>query len=453
MWKKAKEEKREKKLKVKKVAEEVDLVDEEADLADEKAVLIDNKTDLADEEDELDSEPSKKKNKKNGDEKEKGWLAFLIVGIIGFLGCAGCVAYIFLKPPVEVAELVFPKIPSRETKEKIYSSLTGLEIADSTLDTLPTYCVQIPNGTDGARPQVGLTEAAVIFEAIAEAGITRFATIFQNPQSAVIGPIRSLRLYYLEWDTPFGCTIVHAGGADDAIAAVRNGGYRDLTENYTYMYRGNNSARRWNNLFTTATNLTQFNSDRGYTSSTVTGFSHLTPDEAMKNRIDDLSISPLNITSPAAGNTSELAAKVGAMDLYFGSSPTFNVHYDYDLETNTYRRSFKNGNAHEVYNCPREDLGEKNPEAVCALTQLSPSVVIAMVVSERKAADNYHEAITTTGSGTAYIFQNGTAIKGTWNKPTRAEQIRFIDEAGQEIKLVPGQAIVSAIPAYGGVEY
>ena len=87
----------------------------------------------------------------------------------------------------------------------------------------------------------------------------------------MIGPIRSLRLYYLQWDTPFDCTIVHAGGADDAIAAVRSGGYKDLTENYAYMYRGGNN-RLWNNLFTTSQHLTQVSADWGYGSSNVNGF-------------------------------------------------------------------------------------------------------------------------------------------------------------------------------------
>ena len=44
----------------------------------------------------------------------------------------------------------------------------------------PIYCIQIPNGLDGARPQVGLHRASIVFEAIAEVGITRFAAIFKN---------------------------------------------------------------------------------------------------------------------------------------------------------------------------------------------------------------------------------------------------------------------------------
>ena len=267
-----------------------------------------------------------------------------------------------------------------------------------------------------------------------------------------MGPIRSLRLYYLEWDTPFDCTIVHAGGADDALSAVSSGGYSDLSEDYNYMYRGTYGTRLWNNLFTNPTNLARFSNDSGKTSSNAQGFTRMTPEESNKSRIDNLVAEKLSITTPTDKNTSELAPKVTNINLNFGSSAIFNVNYEYDANSNTYRRNYGIG-PHQIYTCPGENLGERNPEDVCELTTMSPSTIVAMVVSERRAADNYHEDITTIGSGDAYIFQNGTAVEGKWSKPSRSDQIKFTDSEGNEIKLAPGQTFVSAIPNYGSVEY
>ena len=382
------------------------------------------------------------------------WLVFLICGIVSLCAGAGLGLWVLLQPPVEAAVLEYPKIPSKvDTDDAVYSDLTGEILADAGQKNAPAFCIQTPNGTDGARPQAGLNTAGVIFEAIAESGITRFAAIYQNPSAAVIGPIRSLRLYYLQWDTPFDCTIVHAGGADDALAAVRSGGYRDLTENYTYMYRGGHTERRWNNLFTTASLLKQFNADRGYEASDIKGFTRMTPAAASKARIDALVGAKLNITTPAAGNTNELVAKVSEIGFNFGGWANFNVRYHYDLESNKYLRSYESGASHEVYSCPDEDLGERDPESVCELVQMAPSVVIGMVVAEQKAWDGYHEDITTTGSGDAYIFQNGDVVQGTWRKDTVGEQIKFQDEEGNEVKLVPGQTIISAIPGYGSIDF
>lgn len=383
----------------------------------------------------------------------KGWLVFLILGIIGILGGIASILVVLLWPEEILPDFNFPQVPSKNESKKYYSNLTGLEVADETAINMPTYCIQTPNGTDGARPQVGLTQAGVVFEAIAEAGITRFAAIYQNSTSAVIGPIRSLRIYYLQWDTPFDCTIVHAGGADDAIAALRAGGYKDLTENYTYMYRGTNSVRRWNNLFTTANNLAQMNADRGYGGSNVTGFTRMTPEEAVKTRVDNGVAAKLKITEGTTENTAKIIPTVTNIAMRFGYAANFNVNYNYDAETNSYKRSYESGNPHEVYVCPNENLGEVNPEDTCTLAQLSPAVVVAMIVEERKASDGYHESITTIGTGEAYVFQNGGVIKGSWSKNSVGEQIKFFDGDGKEIALVPGQTFVEAVPTYGNVEY
>lgn len=387
------------------------------------------------------------------DKPSKAWVALLTIGILGIIGGIACSVVAFVLPPEEVAELVFPTIPSTTEEDKLYSDLTGLEVASKADKTLPTFCIQTPNGVDGARPQAGLDKAGVIFEAIAEAGITRMAAIYQGPTQAVIGPIRSLRLYYLQWDTPFDCTIVHAGGADDALAAVRNGGYKDMTENYTYMYRGTTGTRRWNNLFTTATLLNQFAADYGYKTSTVHGFTRMTPTESEKARIDATVAEKLSITKPATLNTSEVKPTAPNIMIRFGAVQTFNVRYTYNAKTNTYDRTYENNNTNQILTCPDGDRGKVDPEKICQQSQLSPAVVVAMVVEEKRAWDNYHEDITAIGSGEAYIFQNGVMIHGGWSKPTVNDQIKFNDANGKEIALAPGQTIVEAVPTYGAIEY
>ena len=382
---------------------------------------------------------------------KKTLVLFCILGSLSLIG--GVVALVFGLLPAEKTGIgaVFPEIPSKKTENNIYSNLTGLPLAEAAQVTAPAYCIQTPNGTDGARPQAGLNEAGVVFEAIAESGITRFAAIYQNPTSAIIGPIRSLRLYYLQWDAPFDCTIVHAGGAPDALQAVRS--YKDLTENYTYMYRGTYGTRRWNNLFTTSTLLAKMSADRGYSGSEVKGFARMTPEESLRSRVDSLVEEKLVIYEKSNGKTSSLAGKVIAFGVNFGGLANFNVRYNYNADNNTYARSYASGYSHDIYACPAGDLGKKNPEDNCTLKQLEPAVVIAMFVPEKRASDNYHEDITTVGTGKAYVFQNGIVIPGTWKKASVAEQIEFFDESGNKIALAPGQTFVEAVPQYGSVEY
>lgn len=334
-----------------------------------------------------------------------------------------------------------------------YSRLSGLEIASEEANSHPTFCVQIPNGVDGARPQAGLQDAQVVFEAIAESGITRFAAIYQDPP-AVIGPIRSLRIYYLNWDIPFDCTVVHAGGAADALDAIKSYGVRDLTENYAYMWRSSTNytvQRLWNNLFTSNEYLNGFNTVNGYLSSDIKSFARFTPVEAARNKIDVQAKERLKIDEPSRGDTNALAPNVTHITIRIGAMPNFNPVYDYDETTNTYKRSYETGQPHTSYDCSGK-TEEVTPELVCDEVQITANTVIGMMVQERKASyDNYHEDISVIGAGDAYIFQNGTIIKGTWEKSSKESQIIFRDSEGNDIKLVPGKTWISAVPqSYGG---
>lgn len=379
-------------------------------------------------------------------------ICFYIIGGVGLVGGVAMLLFSLLIPPEAINAVQYPDLTKKASEDAVYSDLTGEVLADASLKTAPAYCIQTPNGTDGARPHAGLDQAGVVFEAIAESGITRFAAIYQNPTASIIGPIRSLRIYYLQWDTPFDCTIVHAGGSADALAAVARG-YKDLTENYEYMYRGTYGSRRWNNLFTSASALRRFSDDYGYSTSEIKGFARMTPEESTKARVDELAGERLSITEPSEKDTSALEPKVSSISFRLGGWGDFNVHYEYDANSNKYFRSYESSDEHSVYTCQESDSEGNNPEDGCTLTQMAPSVVVAMMVSERRASDNYHEDIDTIGSGDAYIFQNGIAISGTWHKTSVDSQIQFTDSEGKEIRLAPGQTFITAVPNYGSVDF
>src|SRR5687767_13454014 len=68
-----------------------------------------------------------------------------------------------------------PEAKQQEQKEEapvFYSPLTGLEVPER-LTKRPVTAVMIENSPD-ARPQTSLSQAGVVFEAVAEGGITRF---------------------------------------------------------------------------------------------------------------------------------------------------------------------------------------------------------------------------------------------------------------------------------------
>lgn len=371
---------------------------------------------------------------------KKKWRLILLIIIL--LAAGGVIAWWLLNNHDEINLGGFGE--GGNTSEPIYSKLTGLEISDDNLNHSPTFCIQIPNGsTDGARPQAGLNQAAVVFEAIAETGITRFAAIFQNPSTGIIGPIRSLRPYYLDWDTPFDCTIVHDGGSPEALAAVGNGHYRNLDENFDYMWKVNDPSRLWNNVFTSPDKLLAFNQSKDYNTSSPKAFPRLEPSE-----LADLSNQQAGC--PEDAEDCAPANQATSIRTVFTNLPNYIVNYNYDADSNTYKRSYEGTGPHLTYNCPAQvdDFSQCGEP-----TQVAPSVVIVMRVQEHTMSDNYHEHIQTTGEGVAYIFQNGTITEGIWKKSSQDSQIEFHDLEGKLVKLVPGQAWIAAIPQFGNVSW
>ena len=58
--------------------------------------------------------------------------------------------------------------------------------------------VMVENHTE-ARPQSGLSSADVVYEAVAEGGISRFMALFYcNLSDTQVGPVRSARTYFLD---------------------------------------------------------------------------------------------------------------------------------------------------------------------------------------------------------------------------------------------------------------
>jgi hypothetical protein len=336
---------------------------------------------------------------------------FAIVGVILVLIASG-IAYAILSQPMPKQPTIKVSKAKPKPVVKYYSPLTGVEVKDEAATKQPVTAIMIENSPD-ARPQSGLKDAGVVFEAIAEGGITRFLTLHQEDKPQLVGPVRSLRMYYVDWLAPFNASVAHVGGSAAALAEVRNGNYRDIDQFF-------NSGSYWratdryapHNVYTSFERLDALNAAKGYTSSTFTGFA----------RADGKKAETPTATSIAITISSNL----------------YNPSYVYDATANRYNRSLAG-----VPHVDREG------------GQITPSVVIAMKVNEVTVMeDGYRQSITTTGSGEADIFQNGTVIKGTWTKADRTSQIVFKDEAGKEVQLNRGQTWISAVPnGHGSVTW
>ena len=77
------------------------------------------------------------------------------------------------------------------------------------------------NNLKAAQPQLGVSQADIIYEVPAEGGITRMLGVFQSLEGVgTLGSIRSSRPYYLELALGHDALYVHAGGSPEAYKDI-----------------------------------------------------------------------------------------------------------------------------------------------------------------------------------------------------------------------------------------
>jgi hypothetical protein len=328
----------------------------------------------------------------------------LIVGMLLLSGGVLAGAYMYPQPALQTNTQPTPTEEKQPAaKPKYYSPLTGLEVPDQATTKRQVTAIMIEN-SPAARPQSGIQPAGVVFEAIAEGGITRFLTLHQEDRPGLIGPVRSLRPYYIDWLAPFDAAVAHIGGSANALKEIRNGTYKDIDQffNAQAYWRASDRVSP-HNVYTSFDRLDELNKKKGNTSSDF---------KPWPRKIDRATKSPaakdINITV---------------------SGPTYNVAYTYDKAGNKYLRSV-GGAAHNDREAGR----------------IAPKVVIAIKVPVHKGfEDGWREQMTTVGWNTAYIFQDGIAVEGFWRKKAAREQMEFYDKAGKPIALTAGQVWVTVI--------
>jgi len=305
-----------------------------------------------------------------------------------------------------------------------------------------------------ARPQSGLSMADVIYEAVAEGGITRFMAVYYCKDAPFVGPVRSARIYFMRMLQEYGEFPLygHVGGANcdaetgsgcangakaDALGLVRKLGwslYNDLNQfavPFPYYWRD------YERLPDVATEHTVY-------TATAKIFDFAKTKRKLTN-VDEEGVAwDKNFISWKFKDDEELTKRgvKNKIDFSFWSNfkNDFAVTWNYDKGSNSYKRI--NGTKPHLDKNTGKQLTAKN--------------VVVVFADESPANDGYpggHILYDIIGSGDSLIFQDGKAIKGTWKKADAESRMIFYDENDKEVSLVRGQIFVEILPIGNTVTY
>lgn len=292
-----------------------------------------------------------------------------------------------------------------------------------------------------ARPQSGLSRADIIYEAVAEGGITRFLTIYYCQDAPFVGPVRSARTYYLDFLSPYADypLYAHVGGANtdgpaNAIGQIGEYGWNQLNDLNQFSVGFPTFWRDYERLgHPVATEHTMY--------STTTKLWNYAEKERELTNVDkkgnswDAAFTPFVFKDDASDKGTI------SPSYYFWSGMfknDYSVTWKYDPTSNSYLR-FNGGKEHLDLNNNKE-LSAKN--------------VVVLFMTEERANDGYegnlHLLYGTSGTGDMILFQDGKKTTGTWSKKDRESQFKLVDATNKEVKFNRGQIWFAILP--DGVE-
>lgn len=292
-----------------------------------------------------------------------------------------------------------------------------------------------------SRPQSGLSSADVVYEAVAEGGITRFLSIYYCQSAENVGPIRSARTYFLDFISEYGKSplYAHVGGANqdgpaDALSQIEDYGWAGVNDMNQFSIGFPTFWRDYDRLgHPAATEHTMYSTTEKLIKFAATSRSLKVEDE---NGISwDKGFIPYEFKDDAP--TSQRPPKQTIHVEFWTRDSDYAVDWIYEPIENIYKRN--NGGAAHVDRNNNKQLTAKN------------IVFLKMIESNANDGyeDNAHLLYRTKGVGNATIFMDGKQIAGTWRKDSRTSRTLLSDSAGLPIKFDRGTIWFEILPTDG----
>lgn len=318
-------------------------------------------------------------------------------------------------PTVSVTQTPEP-LPSPEPGGEL-NPLTGLPFANGGSANARPVAVML-NNIRKALPQQGNSQADILYECLAEGGITRMLGVYQSMEGVgEVGSVRSSRPYYLELALGLDAVYLHAGGSEAAYENIKKWNVTALDCVRTTSY----SAIFWRDQGRLKKN--------GYEHSVLTSGSAIVenfPSYSFRKDHEEGYSLPYTFAEDGApaGGESALTVKVPFSTVKTGV-------FRYDEETGKYLV--------EEYNAPLIDGNNGQQVAVTNVVAIRTSC---------KAIDDYGRMrVDLSGySGDGWFACGGKIVPITWEKKDLNSPITYALEDGSPVVFGQGNSYVNIIP-------
>jgi hypothetical protein len=295
--------------------------------------------------------------------------------------------------------------------------LTGLPLTDPAQGQKPALVIKIDNVDQYSRPQAGINQADIVYEEKIEGPISRFAAVFHSKELELVGPVRSGRSTDVAIVSTLNTPLYAFSGANEVFAKkLREAPLVYIShDNQPNLFDRRPGRTAPDNVFTSTARLRS-----------------QTPADAKPPEPQ--------LTYRKAG--SELPASATAVNTFnydFGGGPVGQpVSFTWDDGKKGWTRTQK-GSPHVdndgVVIAPQNVIVQFTPYHDTGLVDLSKTPVPEAEL---------------VGSGDAWVFLGGKAVKAKWNKPDMVTVTSYVTaDGGQPIAMDPGQTWIALVPTGG----
>jgi hypothetical protein len=301
-------------------------------------------------------------------------------------------------------------------KNMVRSQLTGQWIKKSTAKKRP-FAVMINNIEYAFKHQMGTSKADIIYEALAEGGITRMMAVYEDVKGVKkIGSVRSARHYYVqfayEWNAIY-CHFGHTKYATAMIEKLKINNLSGLSGIGSVVYARTSSLYAPHNVFTSGKKLLKGAKKLKYSTKRNT-----------KKMAEHFTFAKKD-TSLAKGE------KAKNVVIPFSNYSTCKMKY------NAKKKLYM-----------KYEYGSKHMDRYYK-KQLSFKNVIIQIVKEKNKDHNGYQTMELTNvknTGTGYYITNGRRIPIRWMRKESSNEMCYYTKDGEVLTLNPGKTYIAVYP-------
>lgn len=315
----------------------------------------------------------------------------------------------------------FEKVSVPE-KPQFINPLTGLE-ATSDLSTKRPVAIMI-NNIWQAMPQIGISKADIIYECLAEGGITRLVMVTRDYESLeTVGSVRSSREYFIDLAKNHDAIYVHAGGSEEAYSQI-------LEREIDHLDGVRSDARTGKNMAGTV-----FYRDPERLKTMSLEHTMVTTGERLTQGIEAMGYSATvreDFKEPIVPVDWGWGVTLSGDDTTYIKVPyysTRNAEYEYDAESGKYLR-YQFDHIKHIDGTTGEQLAFDN--------------IIILNMNHTNTGDSYgHLTVETTGEGSGWYITGGKRIPIKWAKETQDKEMTLTDAEGYPLVVNRGKTIIN----------